>query len=66
MILQVHDELVWECPDNELMETGELVQRVMENACSLSVALITDARYGPNWAQMTPLSNSKQRSDRTI
>jgi DNA polymerase-1 len=66
MILQVHDELVWECPDNELMETGELVQRVMENAYSLSVALITDARYGPNWAQMTPLSNSKQRSDRSI
>jgi DNA polymerase-1 len=66
MILQVHDELVWECPDNELMETGELVQRVMENAYSLSVALITDARYGPNWAQMTPFSNSKQRSDRSI
>jgi DNA polymerase-1 len=66
MILQVHDELVWECPDNELMETGELVQRVMENAYSLSVALITDARYGPNWAQMTPLSNSQQRSDRSI
>ena len=66
MILQVHDELVWECPDNELMETGELVQRVMENAYSLSIALITDARYGPNWAQMTPLNNNKQRSDRSI
>ncbi|MBN2550858.1 MAG: DNA polymerase I [Anaerolineales bacterium] len=56
MILQVHDELVLECPQAELQEVASLVQRVMESAYSLDVPLLTEARSGPNWGQMTPLS----------
>ena len=52
MLLQVHDELVLECPQNELAETAALVKNVMENAYQLNVPLISDARSGSNWGQM--------------
>ena len=57
MTLQVHDELVIECPRKELAETARLVQQVMENAYSLSIPLTTEARWGTNWADLKPLSN---------
>jgi DNA polymerase-1 len=56
MILQVHDELVLECPQDELFKTARLVAEIMENAYSLKIPLLTDARYGPNWGQLTPLN----------
>lgn len=49
MLLQVHDELVLECPQAELMETAALVKKVMESAYPLKAPLVTEARYGPNW-----------------
>ena len=52
MLLQVHDELVLECPQNELAETTALVKKVMEDAYELKVPLISDARSGINWGQM--------------
>jgi DNA polymerase-1 len=51
MLLQVHDELVFECPKNELKETARLVQETMENAYQLSIPLSTEARYGANWGE---------------
>jgi len=56
MLLQVHDELVLECPQGELIQTTRLVQGVMENAYPLKVPLLTEARCGPNWGQMEKLS----------
>ena len=55
MLLQVHDELVLECPLVELQSTADLVRQVMENAYSLKVPLQTDARSGPNWNEMSPI-----------
>jgi DNA polymerase-1 len=55
MILQVHDELVMECPQAELNKTAALVQKTMENVFPLDVPLLTDARYGKNWGQMATL-----------
>jgi DNA polymerase-1 len=55
MLLQVHDELVLECPDRELHETASLVQKVMREAYELGVPLRTDARSGPNWYEMVPV-----------
>jgi len=53
MLLQVHDELVFEAPDDEVKETSEVVRQVMENAChpvvELSVPLIAEAKAGRNW-----------------
>jgi DNA polymerase-1 len=55
MLLQVHDELVLECPKNELEETARLVQDVMANAYPMSIPLETEARAGASWGGMTVL-----------
>jgi DNA polymerase-1 len=52
MLLQVHDELVLECPEDELVSTASLVQNVMTNAFALSIPLVTEARSGYNWGEM--------------
>ncbi len=51
MLLQVHDELVFECPKNELKETARVVQEVMANAYPLDIPLSTETRYGTNWGE---------------
>jgi DNA polymerase-1 len=55
MLLQVHDELVLECPKNELEETARVVKETMTNAYKLDIPLSTDARYGTNWGEMQPI-----------
>jgi DNA polymerase-1 len=55
MLLQVHDELVLECPIEELKPTAKLVQKVMEEAYQLKIPLLTEARSGPNWNEMSPV-----------
>jgi len=55
MLLQVHDELVLECPRDEIRETAALVSEVMQNAYSLEAPLRTEARSGPNWYEMIPI-----------
>jgi DNA polymerase-1 len=55
MLLQVHDELVLEVPEDELKKTASLVQEVMENAYTLKAPLRTDARVGLNWGVMTSI-----------
>jgi len=56
MILQVHDELVVECPRAELKDTARKVQQVMETAYPLSIPLSTEARWGTNWEELAPLA----------
>ncbi|MDQ3005828.1 MAG: DNA polymerase I, partial [Chloroflexota bacterium] len=51
MLLQVHDELVLECPKKEVKETARVVQETMTNAYLLDIPLSTDARYGDNWGE---------------
>jgi DNA polymerase-1 len=55
MLLQVHDELVLECPQKEVQETARIVQEAMANAYPLSIPLSTEARYGVNWGEMEPV-----------
>jgi len=56
MLLQVHDELVFECPEKELYKVTPLIQREMENALPLSIPLKTEARFGKNWGELQPIS----------
>jgi DNA polymerase-1 len=53
MLLQVHDELVFEVPDSEVEPTRDVVRNVMESAAEpvlkLSVPLVVDAKAGLNW-----------------
>jgi DNA polymerase I len=59
LLLQVHDELVLECPKEELLSTGKVVMRTMESAYPLSIPLLTEAKWGQNWEEMFPLSEYK-------
>ncbi len=52
MLLQVHDEIVLECPQEELKKTAQAVQKVMEEAYPLSIPLSTEARWGRSWGEM--------------
>jgi DNA polymerase-1 len=51
MLLQVHDELVFEVPPAELSALSALVKREMEGAASLSVPLVVDVGVGDNWLE---------------
>lgn len=57
MILQVHDELVFECPEGELMKTIIVVKHEMENAFTMAIPLTTEARSGKNWGTMQVVLN---------
>ncbi len=50
MILQVHDELVFEVPEAEQPAIGPLVREAMEGAAALTVPLSVRLGFGPNWA----------------
>ena len=50
MVIQVHDELDFECPNDEVERLTELVGDVMDNVVELSVPLTADIQTGPNWA----------------
>jgi DNA polymerase I len=49
MLLQVHDELIFECPPEELEPVTALAKREMEGACPISVPLLVDIGAGDNW-----------------
>ena len=51
-LVQVHDELLLECPQGELEKTVEVVRSVMENAYKLDIPLETDAAWGSNWGDL--------------
>ncbi len=51
MLLQVHDELVFEVLPEELEQVSELVKYEMENAAKLSVPLVVDLGVGKNWLE---------------
>jgi DNA polymerase-1 len=55
MLLQVHDELVLECPRAELSAVETAVREIMENAYPMGIPLTTEARWGSNWDEMQPL-----------
>ena len=49
LLLQVHDELIIECPEQIAAEVAELISREMENVASLRVPLIAEAKWGSSW-----------------
>jgi len=55
MLLQVHDELVFEIPKGTAKKVAEQIRPIMEGIIKLSVPIVTEAKAGPNWAEMIPL-----------
>jgi DNA polymerase-1 len=54
MILQVHDELVFEVPKNEVEKTSAAVKNAMESAAKIDVPLDVEIGYGENWVDAKP------------
>jgi DNA polymerase-1 len=52
MLLQVHDELLFEVPAAETAAVEELVRAEMEGVVKLIVPLIADLGFGPNWRDL--------------
>ncbi len=52
LLLQVHDELIFEVPDSEMEVMSKLVPRLMSTAIELSVPLKVDIKSGSNWGEM--------------
>jgi len=52
LLLQVHDELLFEVPEDELEEMRQLIPQIMSTALELSVPLKVDIKTGNNWGEM--------------
>lgn len=55
MLLQIHDELVFEAPASEIAELADLVRDAMTKALDLCVPLKVDLAHGPNWLDVEPM-----------
>ena len=51
LILQVHDELLLECPPEEADRAAEILRKAMEDAAQLKVPLVAEVHRGKNWAE---------------
>ncbi|HLH75756.1 MAG TPA: DNA polymerase I [Candidatus Binataceae bacterium] len=56
MVLQVHDELLFEVPQAQLNTAAALARAEMEQVAELAVPLRVELKAGPNWADLSPLS----------
>ncbi len=58
MLVQVHDELLFEIPHDQLASSQSKIKHLMENAIPLRIPVIVDLKVGNNWSQMTPVGKS--------
>lgn len=59
MILQVHDELIFDVPKKELKAVAKMAKAAMEGAVELEVPLKVELKYGPNWYQLNELTDEE-------
>ncbi len=52
MIMQVHDELLFEAPETEVEQAKQIIKREMESAVELSIPLLVEIRAGDNWREI--------------
>jgi DNA polymerase-1 len=52
MILQVHDELLFEGPEAEIPRLTKIAKEVMEGVHEFKVPILADTKVGPNWRDM--------------
>jgi DNA polymerase-1 len=53
MLLQVHDELLFEVPEQDTAAVAAIVKKEMESVCELRVPIVADIKAGKNWRDMT-------------
>ncbi|MFH0852236.1 MAG: DNA polymerase [bacterium] len=59
MLLQVHDELLFEAPENEIDELASQIKEIMENVYQLEAPLIVKIEIGPNWGELSFLNGGE-------
>jgi DNA polymerase-1 len=52
MIIQVHDELLFEIKDNRVKEISEKIKEIMIGKLKLKVPVVVDIEVGDNWGEM--------------
>ncbi len=57
MLLQVHDELIFEIKEDKIDYYYKKIKEIMENVMKLEIPLIAEAYYGKNWGQMEKIKN---------
>ena len=62
-LLQIHDELVFECPADEIGSLADLVREEMEQAMKLDVPLAVDIAVGDNWHDVASFNSSEDQLD---
>jgi len=55
MLLQVHDELVFEIPEAHFETSAPVIKRIMEEAVALDIPVVVDLKTGPSWSEMKKL-----------
>lgn len=63
MLMQIHDELVFEVPTQETISLSQIVRQEMESAMHLEIPLIVDMTSGPNWLEQTHLEVPRPASN---
>jgi hypothetical protein len=58
MLLQVHDELVFDLPRDEIDRLAPVIRSTMESAMPLDVPLVVDLKVGDSWEGMRPLTRA--------
>jgi len=60
LILQVHDELVFDVNKKELKKVVDIVKNNMENSINLVVPLVANLKIGKNWLELSPLTSNNE------
>ncbi len=56
LILQIHDELIFEVKEDQIQDVAKVVRDVMENVVKLKVPILVDIKVGDNWGDLTTLT----------
>ena len=56
MLLQVHDELLFEVKNDMVGDVAKEIKSIMESAHHFDVPIVVDAKSGDNWAEMEPVT----------
>ncbi len=59
MLLQVHDELLFEARGDKVKEAAEKIKKIMENVLKIKVPIVVDAKVGENWGKMRTIHPGK-------
>ncbi len=66
MLLQVHDELVFETPDEDIKKVALFLEEEMESVCKISVPVQVDISYGTNWKDLKEIIRGDKRKTKNF